>query len=105
MHLFDRSLQRQLLRMLTVNEEHALEALDGGLHPQQQFALVRMPTQLIQFDDFRAQGLIAHASVRPPQLGVSAEERAELRKLAQLAGLLDERADAKRLGDRVETAA
>jgi hypothetical protein len=38
------------------------------------------------------QGLIAHATVRPPQLGVGAEERAELRKLADAAGLLGERA-------------
>ena len=34
------------------------------------------------------QGLIAHAAVRPPQLGVGSEERAELRRLAAFAGLL-----------------
>ena len=34
------------------------------------------------------QGLIAHAAVRPPQLGVGSEERAELRRLAGVAGLL-----------------
>jgi 4-hydroxy-tetrahydrodipicolinate synthase len=34
------------------------------------------------------QGLIAHASVRAPQLGVDDAERAELRRLATLAGLL-----------------
>jgi len=34
------------------------------------------------------QGLIAHATVRPPQLGVDASERAELKRLAALAGLL-----------------
>ncbi len=44
------------------------------------------------------QGLIAHAAVRPPQLGIEADERAELRRLAQQAGLLDERAAA--LGER-----
>jgi 4-hydroxy-tetrahydrodipicolinate synthase len=44
----------------------------------------------------RMQGLIAHATVRPPQLAVDDAERAELRRLARFAGLLD---------DRVETAA
>jgi 4-hydroxy-tetrahydrodipicolinate synthase len=34
------------------------------------------------------QGLIRHAAVRPPQLGVDDEERAELRRLAQHAGLI-----------------
>ena len=34
------------------------------------------------------QGHIAHAAVRPPQLGVSHAERAELRRLAQHAGLI-----------------
>jgi len=37
----------------------------------------------------RMQGLIAHATVRPPQLGVDDAERAELRRLAGFAGLLD----------------
>ena len=37
----------------------------------------------------RMQGLIAHATVRPPQLGVDDAERAELRRLAAFAGLLD----------------
>ena len=37
----------------------------------------------------RMQGLIAHAAVRPPQLGVDDAERAELRRLAAFAGLLD----------------
>jgi len=37
----------------------------------------------------RMQGLIAHATVRPPQLGVDDAERAELRRLATFAGLLD----------------
>jgi len=36
----------------------------------------------------KMQGLIAHATVRPPQLGVDASERAELKRLAALAGLL-----------------
>jgi nitrite reductase/ring-hydroxylating ferredoxin subunit len=49
------------------------------------------------------QGLIAHATVRPPQLGVDADERAVLRKLADAAGLLGERADARRVDERVET--
>ena len=40
----------------------------------------------------RMQGLIAHATVRPPQLGVDDGERAQLRKLAIAAGLLAERA-------------
>jgi len=35
------------------------------------------------------QGLIAHATVRAPQLGVDDGERAELRRLAELAGLLE----------------
>jgi 4-hydroxy-tetrahydrodipicolinate synthase len=50
------------------------------------------------------QGLIAHATVRPPQLGIDADERAELRKLADAAGLLGERASA-RASERAETAA
>jgi len=37
----------------------------------------------------KMQGLIAHATVRPPQLGVDDAERAELRRLAAFAGLLD----------------
>ncbi len=37
----------------------------------------------------KMQGLIAHAAVRAPQLGVDDAERAELRRLAQAAGLLD----------------
>jgi len=37
----------------------------------------------------RMQGLVAHATVRPPQLGVDDAERAELRRLAAFAGLLD----------------
>ena len=36
----------------------------------------------------KLQGLIAHATVRPPQLGVGDDERAELRRLADRAGLL-----------------
>ncbi len=36
----------------------------------------------------KLQGLIAHTTVRPPQLGVDEAERAELRRLAQHAGLL-----------------
>ncbi len=36
----------------------------------------------------KLQGLIAHATVRPPQLGVGEDERAELRRLADRAGLL-----------------
>jgi 4-hydroxy-tetrahydrodipicolinate synthase len=36
----------------------------------------------------RMQGLIAHATVRAPQLGVDDAERAELRRLAELAGLV-----------------
>jgi len=39
----------------------------------------------------RMQGLIAHAAVRPPQLPVDDVERAELRRLATFAGLLDDR--------------
>ena len=38
----------------------------------------------------KMQGLIAHATVRPPQLGVDDAERAELRRLAAFAGLLDD---------------
>ena len=37
----------------------------------------------------KLQGLIAHATVRPPQLGVDDAERAGLQQLAQFAGLLD----------------
>ena len=37
----------------------------------------------------RMQDLIAHATVRPPQLGVDDAERAELRRLAAFAGLLE----------------
>ena len=37
----------------------------------------------------RMQGLIAHATVRPPQLGVDEAERTDLRRLAAFAGLLD----------------
>jgi 4-hydroxy-tetrahydrodipicolinate synthase len=44
----------------------------------------------------RMQGLIAHATVRPPQLPVDDAERAELRRLAIYAGLLT---------DRIESAA
>jgi hypothetical protein len=33
--------------------------------------------------------LIPHAAVRPPQLGVDDAERAELRRLAMQAGLID----------------
>jgi dihydrodipicolinate synthase/N-acetylneuraminate lyase len=51
------------------------------------------------------QGLIAHATVRPPQLGVDSDERAELRKLAEAAGLLGGRADARRASASVETTA
>jgi 4-hydroxy-tetrahydrodipicolinate synthase len=36
----------------------------------------------------KMQGLIAHAAVRPPQLGVDDAERAELHRLATFAGLL-----------------
>ncbi len=39
----------------------------------------------------KLQGLIAHATVRPPQLGVDDAERRELARLAQAAGLLDAR--------------
>ena len=38
----------------------------------------------------RMQGLIAHATVREPQLGVDDAERRELRRLAQHAGLIAE---------------
>ena len=38
----------------------------------------------------RMQGLIPHATVRAPQLGVDDAERAELRRLAQHAGLLQD---------------
>jgi len=40
------------------------------------------------------QGMITHATVRPPQLPVDAAEQAELRRLADQAGLLG-RASAK----------
>ncbi len=40
----------------------------------------------------KMQGLIAHATVRPPQLGVDEAERTELRRLAAFAGLLDDMA-------------
>jgi 4-hydroxy-tetrahydrodipicolinate synthase len=36
----------------------------------------------------RMQGLLAHATVRPPQLGVDDAERAQLRRLASAAGVL-----------------
>jgi len=36
----------------------------------------------------KMQGLIAHATVRPPQLGIDDDERIELRRLATLAGLI-----------------
>jgi 4-hydroxy-tetrahydrodipicolinate synthase len=36
----------------------------------------------------RLQGLIPHATVRAPQLGVDDDERAEIRRLAQFAGLI-----------------
>jgi 4-hydroxy-tetrahydrodipicolinate synthase len=39
----------------------------------------------------KLQGLIAHATVRPPQLGVSDDERAELKRLAAFAKLLTDR--------------
>ena len=51
------------------------------------------------------QGLIAHATVRPPPLGVGSDERAELHKLSEAAGLLGERADARRASASIETAA
>lgn len=37
----------------------------------------------------KMQGLIAHATVRAPQLGVDDAERAELRRLAEFAGLVE----------------
>jgi 4-hydroxy-tetrahydrodipicolinate synthase len=37
----------------------------------------------------KLQGLFPHATVRPPQLPVDDAERAEIRRLAQFAGLLD----------------
>jgi dihydrodipicolinate synthase/N-acetylneuraminate lyase len=37
------------------------------------------------------QGLIRHAAVRPPQLPVDDAERAELRQLAEHAGLIPRR--------------
>jgi 4-hydroxy-tetrahydrodipicolinate synthase len=37
----------------------------------------------------KLQGLFPHATVRPPQLGVDDDERAELARLARSAGLLD----------------
>ena len=40
----------------------------------------------------KLQGLIPHAAVRPPQLGVDDVERAELRRLAEQAGLIDREA-------------
>jgi 4-hydroxy-tetrahydrodipicolinate synthase len=40
----------------------------------------------------KLQGLIPHATVRPPQLGVDDAERVELRKLAEQAGLIDREA-------------
>jgi 4-hydroxy-tetrahydrodipicolinate synthase len=40
----------------------------------------------------KLQGLIPHAAVRPPQLGVDDAERAELRRLAMQAGLIDREA-------------
>jgi 4-hydroxy-tetrahydrodipicolinate synthase len=42
----------------------------------------------------RLQGLIPHATVRAPQLGVDDAERAEIRRLAEFAGLIGERARA-----------
>ena len=41
----------------------------------------------------KMQGLIPHATVRPPQLGVDDAERAELRRLAIFAGLIAGRVD------------
>ena len=41
----------------------------------------------------KMQGLIPHATVRPPQLGVDDAERAELRRLAAFAGLVAGRVD------------
>ena len=41
----------------------------------------------------RMQGLIPHATVRPPQLAVDDAERAELRRLAAFAGLIAGRVD------------
>ena len=41
----------------------------------------------------KMQGLIPHATVRPPQLGVDDAERAELRRLAIFAGLIAGRID------------
>lgn len=35
------------------------------------------------------QGVIPHATARPPQLGISDDERVELRRLAEFAGLLE----------------
>jgi 4-hydroxy-tetrahydrodipicolinate synthase len=40
----------------------------------------------------KLQGLIPHASVRPPQLCVDDAERAELSRLAEQAGLIDREA-------------
>lgn len=50
----------------------------------------------------KLQGLIAHATVRAPQLGVDDAERAQLRRLAQAAGLLG---DAARTSGRWEAVA
>jgi dihydrodipicolinate synthase/N-acetylneuraminate lyase len=40
----------------------------------------------------KLQGLIPHAAVRPPQLGVDDAERVELSRLAEQAGLIDREA-------------
>jgi 4-hydroxy-tetrahydrodipicolinate synthase len=48
----------------------------------------------------RMQGLIAHATVRPPQLGVDDVERTELRRLAVLAGLVEGAPRVRDISDR-----
>jgi 4-hydroxy-tetrahydrodipicolinate synthase len=47
----------------------------------------------------KLQGLIPHAAVRPPQLGVDDAERAELRRLAEGAGLIERGCAMRAVGD------
>jgi 4-hydroxy-tetrahydrodipicolinate synthase len=63
-------------------------ALWNKLGPLARYAWIRDYRPRMK-EVLRMQGLIAHATVRPPQLPVDAVERAELERLARFAGLLE----------------
>lgn len=81
----------EMHRLVEIEDYHAAKKIWGRLGPLARYCW-RAPLR-----DYRPrmkeivamQGLIPCAAARPPQLGVSNEERAELRRLAKAAGILD----------------